>query len=85
MSEIQLLREEERKAWETLTDYVDFTDKCKRRAYTGRKPYVPRPLDEIESEFTKLVQKWQKIRQRLESFEEVQEYSRRKRKVETRS
>lgn len=67
-SELDRLRHEEQQAWNELTAYIDFTNKCKARVYTGRKPYSPTPVHEVEAEFTRLVRRWEGTLHRLREY-----------------
>lgn len=62
---IDALKNDERRAWEELTAHIDFTDKCKRRAYTGRKAYSPEPVPDVEAEFRAKFRAWEKARAAL--------------------
>lgn len=66
MDRIQELREQEQAAWDALTTHTDFTDKCKRRVYTGRRPYSPDPVQDIEARFRSLFRRWDAARRKLE-------------------
>jgi hypothetical protein len=67
-SELQRLEQAEREAWNALTSYIDFADKCKKRVYKEQKPYSPMPVPDVEAEFIKLNQRWQEAKIRLQEY-----------------
>lgn len=75
MDAIKQLREQEQAAWNALTAHIDYTDKCKRREYTGRKAYSPEPVPDVEFEFRARYRAWEQAREALQSAIRSRAYS----------